>query len=172
MSAFTNLGKDESVVLQAKLHPAGLIPRTIIAAFLLLVGLVGLKDEGTGFFVFLLALIAVILLPVAFQYLSTQLVITTKKVYGKIGIIKTKTLDTPLNKVNTVSVSNGLFGKILGYGTIHITSSSGAYFFPRIKEPNLIRQTLMEQIERYEEDRIKKQAAEMAKAMQTGIHVE
>lgn len=159
MAEFTNLGKDESVVYQGKIHWARLVGPGIIALLFLIGGI-----AGKAFFGGLLIAVLIMAFPVI-QMLTTHLVITSKRLYGKVGLIRTKTLDTPLNKVNTVSVASGLFGKIFGYGTLHITSSSGSYSFSGIASPEVFRHTLMEQIERYDEDRIKKQATEMARAM-------
>jgi uncharacterized membrane protein YdbT with pleckstrin-like domain len=96
---------------------------------------------------------------------TTQLVLTNKRIYGKVGLINTKTLDTPLGKVNNVSVESGLFGKIFGYGTINITNSSGVYSIKCVKSPDAFRNTLMSEIDKYDENRIKKQASEMANAL-------
>lgn len=74
-------------------------------------------------------------------------------------------MDTPLNKINNVSIEQGLGGKLFGYGTIVVSSSSAQYNFKGIKNPEVFRSRLMEQIDKFDEDRIKKQAMEMAKAM-------
>lgn len=161
MSSFNNLGRDEEVVFQAKMHWARLIIPGLIALLFVVGGCS--SDESAGGIAIILGLI--ILIPAVIPMLTTKLTITSKRVYGKVGLIRTKTLDTPLNKVNTVSVSSGLMGKIFRYGTIFITSSSGVYKFNGIKDADLVRQTLMEQIDRFDEERIRKQAAEMARAI-------
>ena len=96
---------------------------------------------------------------------TTKLQFSNKKIHGKIGLLNTKELDTPLNKVNNISISQGLFGKIFNYGTINITSSSGAYNFPYISKPNDFKNALLNQIEIFDEERITKQAEAMAKAI-------
>ena len=159
MTELSNLGKDESVILQGKLHWGRLV---LPGLFALLFLVVSARNKSTASGIVLAALILGI---AAVPMFTEQLILTSKRLYGKTGLIKTNTLDTPLNKVNTVSVSSGLFGKIFGYGTIHITSSSGSYKYPGISEPHIFRQALMEQIDRYDEERIKRQAAEMARAM-------
>ena len=160
MEQYSNLGRGEELVIQAKIHWAKLIGPGILS-FLLLVSGLASKDAAVGG----ILLAIVIMFTAAIPMWTTKLQITNKKIYGKTGLIKTKTLDTPLNKLNTVSVSSGLFGKIFGYGTSRVSSSSGEYVFKGIKSPDLFRQTLMEEIDRYDNDRIKKQAKEMARAM-------
>lgn len=144
MKVMDNLGRDEALVTQAKVHWACLIPHII--GILCVVGLFTIWG-------------AIV------RMCTTELVITNKRLYGKVGLVHTKTLDTPLNKVNTVSVESGLGGKIFGYGTLHITSSSGSYLYKGIKSPAVFRNALLEEIERYDEERIKKQASEMAAAI-------
>lgn len=139
-----DLGKGEEVVTRANVHWACLIPHVILM-FLWI-----------GF---------ITIIPAIIRMFTTDLFLTNKRVYGKVGLVKTKSLDTPLNKVNTVSVESGLFGKIFGYGTIHITSSSGSYDFKGIKSPEVFKSALMGEIDKFDETRIKKQAAEMAAAM-------
>ena len=158
MNESINLGRDETIILRGKIHWGRLIFPGLLALLFLISSAKTMLLGGL--------FIAVIILGIAALPMYTeQLVLTSKRLYGKTGLIKTNTLDTPLNKVNTVSVSSGLFGKIIGYGTIHITSSSGSYKYPGIADPNVFRQALMEQIEKYDEERIKRQAAEMARAI-------
>ena len=94
--------------------------------------------------------------------LTTVLCFTNKKVIGKTGLIKTKSLDAPLNKINNASVNQGFFGKILGYGTVRIDTSSGTYLFGHISDPNGFKTALMNQIEKYDDERIQKQAQAIA----------
>lgn len=92
---------------------------------------------------------------------NIELYYTNKRVVGKTGILNIKSLDTPLNKINNVSVQNSVFG----YGIITITSSSGNYRFGYITNAEEIKNGLMEEIEKYEQEKIKEQAIQMAKAM-------
>ncbi|MEG1509785.1 MAG: PH domain-containing protein [Clostridia bacterium] len=101
---------------------------------------------------------------------TTELAITNKNVVGKVGLIKTQTMSSPLNKVQNVSVSSGLFGKIFGYGNVKITTSSGDYCFRCISKPNDFKTALMSQIDQYEEDKISSQASQMASAMASAIN--
>ena len=45
-----------------------------------------------------------------------ELAVTNKNVVGKAGFIRKKTMSSPLDKVQNISVSKGLFGSIFGYG--------------------------------------------------------
>ena len=98
-------------------------------------------------------------------FFTTKLTITNKRVIGKTGLININQLDSPLNKINGIQVEKGLFGQIFNYGTIKITTSSTVFNFKYIAYPDEFRTTLNNQIEQYDDERIKKQAQELAAAM-------
>lgn len=99
---------------------------------------------------------------VLIERFTSILCFTNKKVIGRVGLIKTKVLDAPLNKINNVSIEQGFFGKILGYGKIRIDTSSGTYYFSHMSDPNGFKAALMEQIDKFDEERIQKQAQAIA----------
>ena len=143
-SIYNNLGKDETVLYEAKIAWWSIIPH-ILSIFLVI-----------GIFT---------IIPQIIKILTTDLGFTNKKISGKTGLIKTKRMDSPLSKINNVSISSGLGGKICNYGNVTVMTSSGSYKFRPVSKPNEFRAQLINQVEQYEEDRIKKQAEEMAKAI-------
>lgn len=165
-----NIGRDEELVLEAKVHWTTLIPAIII----LLIGVIGLSggtvsgssDALPAFMAFLIIALF-IAIPRIIRIFTTELAFTNKKVLGKKGLINTNALDAPLNKINNVAVSSGLGGKIFGYANIIITTSSGSFPYKGIASANNFKTSLMEQIDKYDEDRIKKQAVEMAQAIKS-----
>lgn len=139
-----NLGIGETVVLQGHVHWACLIPSII----------------GSLFIIGIPWLISRII-----KMCTTEVGFTNKSFIGKVGLINTKVMNSPLNKLNNVSVQSGLGGKIFGYGTIHVDSASGSYDYAYIKNADNFRTNLLHAIGQYEQDRIKRQATEMAAAM-------
>ena len=107
-------------------------------------------------------------LKVTVLYLSTELAVTNKRVIGKVGWIKSTSLDAPLNKIQNITVNFGFWGKIFGYGTVKIHTAGGVIPFTAIKNADALKQFVMNQIEEYESEKIKAQAAEMAAAMNAG----
>lgn len=92
--------------------------------------------------------------------------LTNKRVIGKTGIIAGATVDLPINKVQSATVVKGFWGGILGYGAVKITTAGGdPIILPYIAQANNFKNAIMAQIEQYEEDKQKAQAAEMAAAM-------
>ena len=138
----------EKTIKEGKISISTLIIRLIIDCFAIciLIGLIWIIKDLIKFF-------------------TTKLIITNKKINGKTGLINTNELDSPLNKINGVQVKQGLFGKIFNYGTVSITTASTAFNFDYIDKPNEFKNILNNQIEKYDDDRIEKQAKKIAKAM-------
>ena len=132
--------REEEFIMRAKVHWVNLLPHIFLMFWYI------------GFLT---------VIPVLIRMLTTNLTLTTRHLYGKTGLIKTKSLNTPLNKINDISVSSGFLGKLLGYGTLHITSSSGSYEFKCIKHPEKFRDAVMEEIENYDDYRIQKMISAM-----------
>lgn len=77
------------------------------------------------------------------KILTTKLEVTGKTVSGKTGLIHTQTLDSPISKVTSVKVEQGLFGKILNYGNIYINTPAGNFQFGCISKPNEFKDYLL-----------------------------
>jgi uncharacterized membrane protein YdbT with pleckstrin-like domain len=144
----SNLSKDERIMENAEVHDMAMVGYivwgvlliwTVIFPIWAIVKIIALKHLELGF--------------------------TNKRIMGKTGIIRTDRLDAPLNKVDSVNINQGLGGKIFGYGTVVVSSTSSKFLFNHIKAPEIFRSKLMQQIETFDEDRIKKQAEMMAQSM-------
>jgi len=146
-----NLGRDERLILMMKPHWIALLPHIPL-----------ILVYGLGF---------ITMIPVVIRMLTTVIAFSNRKVMCKRGLINTIKMDSPLNQVNNVAVTSGLFGKIFGYGNLIITTASGTHAFKGIKSPEEFRKALIEQIQLFEEDKAKKQAEEMAKAMKAASTV-
>ena len=149
----THLGRSEKLVKKADrngLFLLGTWVKGILLCWLLLIPVIK-------------AIVATI------RFYHIELAITDKRIIGKVGVFNTKSLDAPLNKVQNASVSQPLFGKIFNYGTVKINTAAGTFDFDAIKNPESFKGRLMAQIDQYEEDRIKQQAAEMANALSAAL---
>ena len=82
------------------------------------------------------------------SYLTNNLCITNKRVYGSTGLIKKQELDIPIDKVNTISTSKGLFGAIHKYETVTIKSYGDGWTFPQVKNAQEIKKVFYEQQEK------------------------
>ena len=96
---------------------------------------------------------------------SWRLGFTNKRVTGKTGIIRTSQLDVPLNQVSAVTLEKTIVGGILGYGTVGVSSSAGNITFKFVINAESFRSKLMEQLDIFDQERVRRQAEEMADAM-------
>lgn len=144
-----NLGKNEQIVKVADkngLFLIGVWLKGILFCWLLLIPLIK-------------AIVATV------RFAKVELAITNKRIIGKVGVLNTNSLDSPLNKIQNVSENQTFGGKIFNYSTIVITTAAGSYKYDCIKKGAEFKNAIMAQIDQYEEDRIKQQASEMAAAM-------
>ncbi|MEI8298508.1 MAG: PH domain-containing protein [Pseudomonadota bacterium] len=70
------------------------------------------------------------------RYRSSEFAVTNKRVIIKVGILHRRTVEMLLNKVEAISVDQGLGGRLLDYGTIVVVGSGGTREpFERIAGP-------------------------------------
>ena len=62
-----------------------------------------------------------------FHRLGTEIVVTDKRVIHKTGWISRRTEEMNITKVETVEVSQGIIGRILGYGTVLIRGTGTSW---------------------------------------------
>ncbi len=144
-----NLNMKETVLKKAGLHPVFLVCSWIwgvLGCWLLFIPTIKAIKNTVNF-------------------CTTELAFTEKRLIGKVGFINTKALDAPLNKLESVSVSSGLWGKVFRYGTLMIVSGDSRFVFVGVKDAEDFKKALMKQIDEYENQKLKQQAIEMAASM-------
>ena len=76
---------------------------------------------------------------------STELAITNKRVIAKFGFVKRHTVEINLDKVEALKVEQGVWGRILNYGTIFISGAGTSVApIPNIADPLVFRRKFME----------------------------
>lgn len=84
----------------------------------------------------LLLCIGVSILAVAIPYYCTELAITNKRIIAKFGFIARNTIETNLEKVESVGVAQGIIARIFNYGSIVIVGSGSSHApIPGISDP-------------------------------------
>jgi uncharacterized membrane protein YdbT with pleckstrin-like domain len=123
------LMKDESVVYRGKITLWSL-------SFLFIVGFLLLPFFGIGLLFWLAAFI---------RYKTTELAVTNKRVIAKFGFISRHTIELNLNKVESVQVKQGIFGRIFNYGSLVISGAGNPQApIPGISEPMKFKNMLTE----------------------------
>lgn len=100
-----------------------------------------------------------------YGYKTNDLILTNKRVFGKCGLISTTQMQSSLNKIDSVSFSNGLIGKIIGYGTVQITTQSSVFKFRYIREGQTLYSDIFNQIEIYVKEKVEENAKSIARAI-------
>lgn len=125
-----NLMPGEQVVYKAKLHWAlfvGPTATTGIGMLLIIITTLGSEETAAtaciALPVFLLGVLSGI--SSAVMYLTTEFALTDKRVIAKAGLIRRRSLDLLLTKVESIGVSQPIMGRIFNYGTITVTGTGG-----------------------------------------------
>ncbi|MDR2405709.1 MAG: PH domain-containing protein [Deltaproteobacteria bacterium] len=160
----SHLNNNEALILEAKKHWFSLFPAVLqlFLAFVVmgltgsivsLFGAIPMAPKIVRIFLFILSFILVYS---AFQnyfvYFSTELGFTDKRLIGKVGLFRVRTLLTPLNKINNVSGFSGFFGRLFKYGSVQIFSSSGQFVYEYVVNHDEFIVALLEQMDIYERD--------------------
>jgi uncharacterized membrane protein YdbT with pleckstrin-like domain len=91
----------------------------------------------------LLALAVVLFLAAWFHRQMTELSVTNHRVIYKTGFIRRHTVEMNMDKVETVNVDQSIWGRILGYGTIHVLGTGqGIEGLSRIASPLDVRNAI------------------------------
>jgi uncharacterized membrane protein YdbT with pleckstrin-like domain len=81
-------------------------------------GLLLLPLFGAGLIVWLFGYI---------RYKTTELAITNKRVIVKLGFIRRQTIEINLNKVESIQVDQGVWGRVFDFGSLVITGSGTSH---------------------------------------------
>jgi len=114
----------ERVVYRAHLHWTTFLGAGVLFALLTVVAsLFAVREQSqlAGFITFILG--ALPMGAAYVRYRTSEFAVTDKRVLIKTGLIRRDTLETLLNKVENITVKQGLLGRVLNYGTIHVTGT-------------------------------------------------
>jgi uncharacterized membrane protein YdbT with pleckstrin-like domain len=167
-----NLMPNEKVLFSGRVHPAIFISSAIMVFVTLGVFVLGLSYSGSGggsdssfpqssgtqligsFFLCVSAfffLYSVLLGLQAFIIMfTTEFAVTNRRVIAKTGFIRRHTLEMLLSKIESVSVKQGILGRLLNFGTVTVTGTGGTReSFRAIGDPIGVRKNINKIIEAY-----------------------
>lgn len=96
-----------------------------------LLGALGYAQDGDASGAIIAAGIGIIIFVICYIISKFDYVtISNRTITGHKGVIRSTTLKSPTSKIQDVAISNGLFGKLLGYHTITVSTagSNGAEY--------------------------------------------
>lgn len=137
---------NESACFRTSLHWIIFVRYGLIAAALFLfaaIPLVVALQAVTGLEIGWFALpfpLCVLVAPVV-AFVSSELVVTERRIVIKAGVVRRQTVEMPLEKVESIAVDQGFFGRMFDYGTVTIRGTGGlAESFETIARPITLRQ--------------------------------
>lgn len=81
------------------------------------------------------------------RWLATEVGVSNRRVLIKTGLFSRRSTEVLLPKVESIWVSESLFSRILGYGTVVVRGTGGtSETFPEIAHPNRLRRQVQQQI--------------------------
>ncbi len=136
------LSEGEEIKVRAHLHwinYAGTVIFTFCALFTLLCYYVG--EEATDrFFLYLTEFFIVTMIVSILRILTTELVITNKRVVFKYGIISVQTDELLISKIESVELDQSVIGRVFNFGNINFSGTGSAKVnFPIIANPREIK---------------------------------
>lgn len=136
------LGENERVLLVTRQHGFVLlsaIVAEIIVTLIVVVVIVGLAIANPAIWLaLLLALIPLaIMLRDISEWSNRQYIVTNRRVIQVSGVFNKSVVDSSLEKVNDVKMTQSFFGRVFDYGDIEILTASelGVNVFKRIGDP-------------------------------------
>jgi uncharacterized membrane protein YdbT with pleckstrin-like domain len=127
----------ERILYRAHLHWATFLGGGVLFILFTIVATLFVAREESQFAGFIVFILGVLPLAAAYiRYRTSEFAVTDKRVLIKTGLVRRHTLETLLNKVENISVEQGLLGRVLNYGTIQVTGTgSTKETFPNIAAP-------------------------------------
>ena len=164
----TALKQGEEVVLVTRTHIFTLWLPIVASAISLTVALIFFYT----LWVFLLP--AVVLLWLAYKMVERNnniWVVTNLRIIDEEGLFNVSTKESPLDKINNVSYSASIFGRIFGYGNVEIQTAAetGATVYYMVESPRTLKDTITQMQEDYKTLSSRRQAQEMADTL--GAHL-
>ncbi len=115
----------EKVVYRSRLHWQIFLLPGLVAGILLLGSIAAFVYGITVAGLFFLIMAGFLILIPFIKRANSEFAVTNKRIIVKLGFFTTRTLELLHSKVETISVYQGLMGKMLGYGDIVVTGSGG-----------------------------------------------
>lgn len=147
-----NLMAGESIIYRTKLHWVVYLWPIIflVVAILFMAG--GADTAGLGLLFIIIAIITGI--SAVLNYVTSEFGISNKRVIVKVGFIRRNSTEVLLTKVEGIQVSQGILGRILGYGSIVVSGTGGTKDpFHKISNPFEFRRKAQEQIAAVQESK-------------------
>ncbi len=138
----------EIIVYRTSLHWVFFLFPGVIAAFLLLLTVTSFAAGSTTPGIILLFIAVLLLGWASLNYITSEFAVTDKRVLVKHGVLRRRSLELLLNKIEGISVNQGLLGRVFNYGKIDVNGTGGTKQpFKSISKPFDFRKQVQAQVE-------------------------
>jgi membrane protein YdbS with pleckstrin-like domain len=141
----------EELILDLRPHPIALaLPAIVLIGGFIVATWVANQWDGLvvliAWIVYALALL-VFVLPKVVWWFTSNFVVTTDRVVHRQGFIAKRSMEIPLEAINDVRFEQGIFDRIVGAGSLMISSASerGTETFDDIRHPEEVQKTIYHQ---------------------------
>ena len=140
----------EQLVLDLRPHPIALaLPVLFTVALTALVSWLGSWIGGPAWVWAVIWIIGMLVYPVpkVIAWLTSNFVVTSDRVIHRQGFIAKRSMEIPLEAINDVRFDQGIVDRVVGVGTLVISSASefGRNSFDDIRHPEQVQKVIYEQ---------------------------
>lgn len=140
----------ENLVLDLRPHPVALALPVLVVILELIVAIwLAVTFNFSNWIWFALFVVVFILYPLRrlIWWLTSNFVVTSERVIHRQGFIAKRSMEIPLEAINDVRFEQGIWNRIVGAGTLLISSASefGTNSFTHIRHPEEVQKTIYEQ---------------------------
>ena len=141
----SHLDPGESVVYETRLHWIVYLGSVLVIGVGLVFALPGVPGQAAaGLAILAVGLIS--LLAAWVRQVSSEFAVTNKRVIIKTGFLSRRTIELNMSKVESIQVDQGIFARLLNYGTITVIGTGGAKEpFVLIDDPISFRHAVQQQ---------------------------
>ena len=133
----------ETVSYRTRLHWKIFVMPTLIAVVMLALSIWALSADRRVLAIPPIAIAVIVLFVAWIQRRSSEFAVTNKRVIIKLGVMTTRSMELLLSKIEGITVSQSVAGRMFGFGEIIVTGSGGTQEpFDNIQAPLDFRQAV------------------------------
>ncbi len=141
---------NEELILDLRPHPVALaLPVLVVVAELVVATWLTVTFDFSSWIWWAVVVVIFVLYPLRrlIWWLTSNFAVTTERVIHREGFIAKRSMEIPLEAINDVRFDQGIWDRIVGAGTLRISSASefGTSTFNHIRHPEEVQKTIYHQ---------------------------
>jgi uncharacterized membrane protein YdbT with pleckstrin-like domain len=141
---------NEELILDLRPHPVALaLPVLVVVAELVVAIWLTITIDFTSWIWWAIVVVVFVIYPLRrlIWWLTSIFAVTTDRVIHREGFIAKRSMEIPLEAINDVRFEQGIWDRIVGAGTLRISSASefGTNSFTHIRHPEEVQKTIYHQ---------------------------